>query len=127
MDNIYTAIVAAAAAIVGGLITAVVGPLIKHKLEQAAAKQKQRQEQIIKWRQMILDVNRAVDGNLDPSDQLFIHPDYISFEPNITIDAKREVRNETITIVDGQKGLSYPLEILKNEIARVEKEWSLLK
>ena len=33
MDNIYTAIVAAAAAIVGGLITAVVGPLIKHKLE----------------------------------------------------------------------------------------------
>ena len=69
MDNIYTAIVAAAAAIVGGLITAVVGPLIKHKLEQAAAKQKQRQEQIIKWRQMILDVNRAVDGNLDPSDQ----------------------------------------------------------
>ncbi len=125
MDNaLTTAIVAAASAVFGGLLTAVVGPAIKHRLEEGANKAKRRQEKVAEWRQMLLEVHQTSGGDADPSEHLFLHPAYASLEPYLTDEARRELQSEGITIVQGQ-GLAYPLELLKTEIARIEALWEL--
>jgi hypothetical protein len=118
------ALVAALSAITVGLITAIVGPRVKHRLEEVYEKRKRRQEQIAKWRQMLLEVHRTSGGDADPSGHLFLHPDYTSLEPYLPAQAKRELHSSDITIVDGQ-ALAYKLEVVKSEIARIEESWGL--
>lgn len=125
-DKIIIAIVAAVSAVLGGLVTAILGPIIKHRLEQSTAEKSRKREQIVKWRQMLLDVDRAAEGNISPEVLLQIHPEYITLEPHLTEQARRVGRGENRTIVVGQ-ALSLPLETLKNEIARIEHEWGLRK
>ena len=125
-DKIIIAVVAAASAIAGGLISAVLGPVVKHWLEEGASEKRRKREQINKWRQMLLDIDRAAQGNVSPGHHLQMHPDYITLEPFLTEDARKVARRENRTIVVGQ-ALCLPLETLKNEIARIEREWELHK
>lgn len=125
-DKLIIAIVAAVSAMVGGLITSILGPLVKHRLEQSTADRSRQREQIAKWRQMLLHVDRAAQGNSSPGEILQIHPEYITLEPHLTEQARRVAQGQNTTAVVGQT-LCLPLETLKNEIARIEQEWGLRK
>lgn len=125
-EKIIIAIVAALSAVLGGVVTAILGPVIKHRLERAAAEKSRKREQIAKWRQMLLDVDHVAEGNISPGEILQVHPEYITLEPHLTEQARRVARGENRTFVVGQS-LSLPLETLKNEIARIEHEWGLRK
>lgn len=127
MDStVITALISGVSAVVGGVITAIGAPLVKHWLEQCASEKNRKREQIAKWRQMLLDVNLAAGGNISPGSKLHLHPEYIALEPLLTEAARKVVRAENRTIVVGQ-ALSVPLETLKNEIARIESQWGLGK
>lgn len=123
-DKIIIAVVAAVSAVLGGTITGVVAPFIKHRLEVTAAEVARKRAQVVKWRQMHLDVNRAAGGNVSPGETLHLHAEYITLEPFLNDAARKVARAENRTVVVGQ-ALSLPLETLKNEIARIENEWGL--
>jgi hypothetical protein len=123
-ETIIIAVVAAVSAVLGGVVTAVLGPVIKHRLEQSAAEKSRRREQVARWRQMLLDVNRDAAGNASPGEILQVHPDYITLEPFLTDEARRVAVRENRMIVVGQ-ALCLPLECLKDEIARIEQQWGL--
>ena len=57
-DKIIIAIVAAASAVLGVVVTAILGPFIKYRLQQAASETTRNREQIAKWRQMLIDVGQ---------------------------------------------------------------------
>lgn len=122
--TVSTALVAGISAIAGGVISAIVAPYIKHRIDDSVAEKGRRREQIAKWRQMIMEVNQAAEGNISPSEFLQLHADYITLEPYLTPAARRVAHAENRTWVVGQ-ALSLPLETLKNEIARIESEWGL--
>lgn len=122
--NLITAVVAAASAVVGGVITGIISPYVKHRLERSVAESVRKREQIARWRTMLLEVDRDAAGNASPGPILHLHPDYISLEPYLTEAARRIARSENRTSVVGQ-ALCVPLETLKNEIARIEAEWRL--
>lgn len=123
-DKIIIAIVAASSAVLGGAITGVVAPFIKHRLEQVATEKARKRGQIAKWRQMLLEVDRAAEGSGSPGRILHLHAEYIALEPFLTEGARKVARAENRTSVVGQ-ALCLPLETLKDEIARIEKEWKL--
>ena len=125
-DTAVTALIAAISAIVGGFISAVIGPVIKHRLEQSSAKTASRREQIRRWREMVVAIDRVADGDQDVGPLIHIHPEYLSLEPHLTEAARLEVHSESRTIVVGQT-LAEPLECLKNEISRIEQKWKLLQ
>lgn len=125
MDGkLVLALVAAASAVVGGLITGVLGPVIKHRLEQASAKETRRREQIQRWREMILQIDRECDGNIDVGRTIQLHSEYLSLEPHLSEETRRSVYGENRTLVVGQS-LAEPLENLKRDIERVENGWHL--
>jgi hypothetical protein len=121
-DKLIIAIVAAVSAILGGIVTGVLAPFIKHRLEQAVAEKERKRLQIAKWREMVLEVDRAAAGNISPGELLHLHAAYITLEPHLTESARRIARAENRTFVVGQ-ALCLPLETLKSEVARIEKEW----
>jgi predicted hydrolase (HD superfamily) len=83
-DKLVVALVAAASAIVGGVITGVVAPLVKHRLEEKSAAKQRKREQVARWRQMVLEVHHAAEGNINPNDRLQRHPEYLSIEPHLS-------------------------------------------
>jgi hypothetical protein len=123
-DKLIIAVIAAISAIAGGVISAVIAPFIKHWLEQASTKKTRQREQIQKWRQMLLDVDRVAEGNISPGPQLQVHPDFLSLEPHLSEDTRRSVYGENRTLVVGQS-LALPLQKVKQEIARIEREWGV--
>jgi len=123
-DNIVTAIVASLSAIAGGAMTTIIGPFIKHRLEQASSATNRRREQIEKWRQMLLEVDRAADGDINPGPILQVHPAFMSLEPHLTAETKLAVYGENRTHVVGSS-LALPLQKVKTDISRIEKEWGL--
>ena len=123
-ENIITALVAAASALFGGIVSGVVAPFVKHRLDQAVVKQSRKRDQIARWRKMVLEVNQANELNISLDESLQLHPEYITLEPYLTNDARRTARSESRVLVVGQV-LPFPLETLKEEIARIEQEWGL--
>ena len=123
-ERLVTAIIACVSAIAGGVISGVVSPFVKHLIEQSAAKSARQREQIAKWREMLLGVNHRAEGNISPGPILHLHPEFITLEPHLTVESRRIARADNRTVVVGQ-ALCVPLETLKNEIARIEKEWGL--
>jgi hypothetical protein len=123
-ERLILALVAVGSAVLGGFLSAVIGPLIKHRLEQSAARKFQQREQIQKWRQMVLDVDQASGGNLDVGPVLQLHPEFLSLEPYLSDETRRGVYGQNRTLVIGQS-LAKPLQEIKREIARVEREWGL--
>jgi hypothetical protein len=123
-EKVVLSLIAAGSAIVGGFISAIVGPVIKHRLDLSAARKIRQREQIHKWREMVLEVDRASGGNLDVGPTLQLHPEFLSLEPYLSEEARRSVYGQNRTLVVGQS-LAKPLQTIKREIARVENEWSL--
>ncbi len=72
-DKIIIAIVAAVSAVLGGIVTAILGPIIRYRLEAATTETVRKREQIAKWRQMLLDVDRDARESGSPSEILQVH------------------------------------------------------
>ena len=123
-EKLIIAVVAAVSAVIGGLISTVLGPIIKHRLEQSATDKNRRREQIQKWRDMVLQIDKESGGNLDVGPALQAHPDFLTLEPHLTEEAKRSVYAPARTIIVGST-LVAQLRNMTAEISRVEKEWGL--
>lgn len=123
-DKVLVALVAAGSAIIGGLITAVIGPVIKHWLEERTDKNERRRAQIIKWRAMVLEVSKESEYINDVGQHLQLHPEFMSLEALLSPQVRSGLYQDNRTIVVGQS-LPVPLEGVKNDIARIEKEWGL--
>jgi hypothetical protein len=123
-DATTTAIVAGIAAVIGGGLTAIFGPWVKHSLEQKSTLKSQRREQIRKWRAMLLEVQRDCEYANEVGQHLQLHPDFLSLEPLLKEQVRRALYGENRTLVFGQS-LAAPLQQVKLEIARIESEWGL--
>ena len=119
------AIVAAVSACIGGVITAVLGPIIKHRLEQSAAERERRREQIEKWRSMVVQVERqSREPGTNLRQMLQLHPDFLSLEPHLTPGARESVHKRFFLVQMGHE-LPIHLRIVSDEISRIEKTWKL--
>ncbi|MBC3872542.1 hypothetical protein [Undibacterium flavidum] len=115
-----------------GLITHFFAPWFKWKLDEKTQTRKMenelkeyRRSLILKWRTMLLsaeNIQRNGDGVANTIIQL--NADYLSLEPLLTPDARKAVyqRNRTIVVGSELQGSSL---ILKDEIARLERQWEL--
>lgn len=125
-DKLLVALIAAVSAIAGGLISSVLGPVIKHRLDQSVENKASKKAQIQAWRDMVHAVHREADGDMDVGPILQKHPDYLSLEPHLRAEARRAVYADNRVIVMGQV-FAEPLAIVSREIARIEGSWGLRK
>ena len=125
-DKLLVALVAAASAVVGGAISAVLGPIIKHRLEQKSEDSERKRVQIRKWREMLGEVQKDAGGNMNPNPLLHVHPDFLTLEPHLKPEIRRRVHGENRTFLVGS-GLAKPLRDLALEIERIELEWGVAK
>ena len=123
-DKILLALVATASAIVGGLLTAVISPWIKHKLEQSTRDATRKREQVQSWRAMIVQIASQCDNDSSANSALQVHPDYLSLEPLLKEETRRSVYKRNFVVTSGQS-LPYALEQVKRGIAEIEKQWGL--
>jgi hypothetical protein len=123
-DTVATALIAAVSAVAGGVLTAVVGPLVKHRAERKSALEARRREQLAQWRAMLLDVTSRTKYLNEIGQALQLHPHYMSLEPLLSEETKRSLYGDNRTMVVGHS-LPAPLENVKREIANIEKAWRL--
>lgn len=123
-DTLLIASVAAASAITGGLLHAVIGPWIKHRQEQIVAEKSRRRVPLQTWRTMLLQVERNCEHQNDVGQSLQLHPDYMSLETHLRKETKNALYGDNRTMVVGQS-LPLPLEKVKEDIAMLEKKWGL--
>ncbi len=127
MDDKYlVAIIAAMSAIVGGLITSVLGPVIKHHLDQSVEGKARKRSLVQTWRNIIIDVHREADGDMDVGPLLQKHTDYLSLEPHLSAQARQAVHADNLVLVVGQV-FAEPLAIITREIGHIEGVWGLRK
>lgn len=108
----------------GSLVAGVIAPFIKHRLESGVSERERKRQQVVKWREMVLELHRQAEGDLSPGELIQVHPEFISLEPHLSDAARKMARGENREWVVGQ-ALSRPLETLKSEISRIESEWGL--
>jgi hypothetical protein len=125
-ERIVIALVAAVSAVVGGLISTVLGPVIRHHLAQSAADQDRRRNQIQAWRDMILYIDRHFPNELDVGSEVQAHADFLTLEPYLSDEVRQSIYRQNTTLVVGST-LAKQLRDLAAEISRVEKKWGLRK
>lgn len=123
-EKLIIALVAAGSAIVGGLLSTVLGPVIRHHLEQSSAQKDRRRAQIQKWRDMVLQLDRESGGDINVGPALQAHPDFLTLEPHLAPEARRSVYAQNMTIMVGST-LAKQLRDMTAEISRIEKQWGL--
>jgi hypothetical protein len=123
-EKVLIALVAAGSAVVGGLLTAVVSPWIKYRLERVTNESARKREQIQRWRAMVSAIASACEDDASAAQALQMHPDYLGLEPLLSEEARRAVYRRNFVATSGQS-LPYVLEQVKHGIAEVEKKWRL--
>ncbi|MGB3749143.1 MAG: hypothetical protein WA961_13145 [Rhodanobacter sp.] len=125
-EKVIIALVAASSAVVGGLISAVLGPVIKHHLEQSAAERDRKRAQVQAWRDMVLYIERNSNGQVNVGPDIQVHQDFLTLEPYLSDEARRSIYSQNMTIIVGS---SFPKQLrdLTAEISRIEKQWGLRK
>ena len=125
-EKVILALVATGSAVAGGLITSVVAPIVKHWLERSAVERDRRREQIKRWRSMILEVERLFNESGELGLSLQLHPDFLSLEPHLEGEVQRVAYAPNRTVSLGVH-LPHPLQMIKDDIARIEREWGVEK
>ena len=101
------AIIAAISAILGGVLTSVISPWVKMKLE-VRTKEKERKRALVKeWRNMLLEVQSKVEYENEVGQLIQVHPAYLSLEPFLNKETRNSVNSENRTIIVGS-ALSAP-------------------
>lgn len=139
--NLKLALIAAASAIAGGVITAIVAPHIAWGIEKKKQKFELRRKLVADWRRMVNWVVFKYEHQPEGSDASLVevlesHEDYFSLKPHLSDSVLHQINNlrdevGSIRIVQsGQtKRINPPstlVSILVKEIARIEKEWELV-
>lgn len=125
-DKLLIALVAAISAAVGGLITSVLAPCVKHRIELKTAEVSRKRQLISDWRQMIIEVTAEAKGSGDVRALLQNHPAFLSLEPHLTDEARRAAYARLFTVAAGVE-VPYPIHIIKSDIIRIEELWGLRK
>jgi len=123
-DKLVLALVAAASAIVGGLVTSVVAPWVKHKLERSHSELARKRKLVADWRQMITEIAGKTDEQDEAQSLLQNHPAFLSLEPHLSEEARRAAYGRNFTVAVGVH-VPYPLHVIKNDISRIEKAWKI--
>jgi hypothetical protein len=139
--NLKITLIAAASAIGGGVITAIVAPHIAWGIEKKKQRLELRRKLVADWRGMINWVVFTYEHQPEGSDASLVevlerHEDYYSLKPQLSDSVLSEInklRDEVGSIrivVSGQtKRINPPstlVSILVKEIARIEREWQLV-
>jgi hypothetical protein len=125
-DKLLLALIAAGSAVVGGLITSVLSPWVKHRIERSAGEIDRKRQLIAEWRNMITTIANATDKPDEARSILQSHPAFLSLEPHLSDEARRAAYAREFIVASGVK-LPYPLHTIKVDISRIEKLWRLAK
>ncbi len=125
-DKLLLALVAAGSAVIGGLITSVLAPWVKHHIELKSAETNRKRQLISDWRQMIIEITKDARGPDETRALLQNHPAFLSLEPHLTEEARRAAYARNFTLAVGVE-VPYPLHVIKNDINRIEESWGLHK
>lgn len=123
-DKLLLVLVAAISAVVGGLITSVLAPWVKHRIELKTAEVNRKRQLISDWRQMIIEITKDAKGPDEARALLQNHPAFLSLEPHLTDEARRAAYARLFTVAAGVE-VPYPLHIIKKDIIRIEESWGL--
>ena len=95
-EKIVIALIAALSAIVGGIITSVVSPKIKAKLDYKTKDEERKRALIQEWRKMLLELHTQSNGHANRIASLAkTHPSYLSLEPLLSEEAKKNMYCKT--------------------------------
>lgn len=125
-DKLLLALVAAASAVIGGLITSVLAPWVKHRIELKTAETNRKRQLVSDWRQMIVEITKDASQPDKARALLQNHPTFLSLEPHLTEEARSAAYARNFTIAIGVE-VPYPLHVIKMDINRIEKSWGLHK
>jgi len=123
-EKLIIALVAAGSAILGGIISAALGPIIKHWLEQSSSRNDRHRAQIEKWRSMVLQIDQESGGEINVGPALQAHPDFLTLEPYLSDEARRSVYEQKLVVMVGST-LAAQLRTMTAEISRIEQDWKL--
>ena len=123
-DKLLIALIAGGSAIVGGLITSVLGPVIRHWLEASTKDKDRRRAQIQAWRDMVTKLNYERDPNVNIGEEIQAHPDFLTLEPHLSEVARSSIYARNFLVSLGS-ALPAQLRTLTAEISRIEKQWKL--
>ena len=139
--NLKIALIAAASAVGGGVITAIVAPHIAWGIEKKKQRFKLRKKLVADWRRMIIWVVFQFEHQPEGSDASLVEvlesqEDYFSLKPHLSdsvlnqITSLRDEKGSIRIVQSGKtKRINPPstlVSILVKEIARIEKEWELV-
>lgn len=125
-DKLLLSLVAAVSLLVGGLVTSVLAPWVKHRIERKSAEIDRKRQLISDWRQMIIVITNETNNPDEVRALLQNHPAFLSLEPHLTDEARRAAYARSFTVAAGVE-VPYPLHVIKNDISRIETAWGLAK
>ena len=125
-EKVVIAIVAAVSALIGGVITSIVSPWVRYKLERNSAEIDRKRQTIADWREMIAELSNQVGEPQEAQILLQRHPIFQSLEPHLSEEARRAAYARNFTAAAGVH-IPYPLHVIKNDIMRIEKEWKVAR
>jgi hypothetical protein len=123
-DKLLVALIAAASAGIGGLITAVLGPWVKHRLDLKTAETDRKRQLIAEWRSMVSAIANETSDPDKARSLLQGNSVFLSLEPHLSDDARRNAYARSFTVASGVE-VPYPLHAIKLDITRIEKSWGL--
>jgi len=114
------ALVAAASAITGGLITGIIAPHIAWGIEKKKQKLAYKRELITRWRDMLGSIIRAC--NADPNSADYVsrieeHPSFISLRPQLSSDTYQQ-----LNVLSNEECH----KLLIKKVGQIEKRWDLI-
>ncbi|MEW5768780.1 MAG: hypothetical protein AB1831_00300 [Pseudomonadota bacterium] len=124
-DKLLLAVVAAISAAVGGVITSVLAPWVKHRIERKATEIDRKRQLISDWRQMVITIANSTSEPGKACVLLQSHPAFLSLEPHLSEEARRVAYAPPYVIEVGVE-IPYPLQVIKEDIMRIEKSWGLV-
>lgn len=131
-EKVIIAIVGLLGAIIGGVLTTYFAPWVKWKIEKSKEElnrepedKDRKRKNIERWRNMLLDVwAQSEETGTSPEVILQTNRDYLDLEPHLSDGGRNAVHGSTRGIVVGSV-MQGALITLRQEIARLEKEWDL--
>jgi hypothetical protein len=129
---VITAIVGLLSGIFGSVMATFFAPWVKYKIEEQheervkqAEEVKQKRELIAKWRVMVIEIHEKEEATGQSAQKLLqVNKDFLALEPYLSSKALQAVYGRETTTVAGSVLQGALLEV-KDDIARIEKEWGL--
>ncbi|MEK6278767.1 MAG: hypothetical protein AABN95_00275 [Acidobacteriota bacterium] len=122
------ALIAAASAVLGGLVTAVIAPHVAWGIEKRRNVQDARKELIHNIRRMIVDYRNATDTTFGVSvlgESLSRNVSWLKVKPYLREAILRDISEAGNSTIQSDK-VRQALSILEDEITHIQKMWKLV-